>query len=211
MYLPPSLITYHRLFEPSMFEAASRLQKRPIFDGRSGDFHDVGDEDPERTVVKTYVVAPDDSPAWAFDVETLLNSVDEATEGGREALAHHAWISMPNGYDEDRAARLTKRVASYVAWRFNVPVSVTLCHEWNEPEVVEGKSEPRRCAEFSAELIFPARELAARGGREGDQADRRNFVEKSNEKMSKKVRKAIEVLVEEADHDLCADRRVRFT
>ena len=209
MHLPPSLITYRRLFEPSMFEAASRLQNRPIYNGRSGGYLDPRDEDPEKTVVKTYVVAPNDSPAWAFDLETLLNSVDEATEGEREALAHHAWISMPDGYDKDRAAALAKRVASYVAWRFNVPVSVTLCHEWNELEAAGGKSEPRRSAEFSAELIFPARELAACSRGKGDQAEGLDFVEKSNKKIRKKVQNAIEVLVEEADHEFCAHMRVR--
>ncbi|WP_354514258.1 MULTISPECIES: hypothetical protein [unclassified Luteibacter] len=209
MYLPPEFLTHRRIHDQSVFETLSRLQKRMVFDGRIDGFHDFSDEDPERTILKTYVVAPNDGPDWIFDFEVVSNSADAAEQGEREPIAHHAWISMPEGYDEDQAATLASRVASYVAWRFCVPVSMTLCHEWGEASSVEGTSESKRCAEFTADLLFPARQLAFRDGAEGERTAKADFFEKPDKKMSKKVQKAIEILVEEADHAFCMNMHVK--
>lgn len=198
MYLPTEFMSHQRADERSVFEVASRLQKRRMFDCLSGAFHDFPDEDPERTVVKSCIVAPNSSPAWVFDLEGLLNAAEAAAirEGG--PVAHHAWISMPDGYDQAQATALGLRVASYVAWTFKVPVSLTLCHEWAESAAVEGGSGLGRVAEFEAELIFPARKLAVRDRADGDQTEGLDFAAAFSKKVNKKVRKGIELLVEEA-------------
>lgn len=157
----------------SAVAAAAYRAAEVLHDERTGLTHHYG----ERSgVVTSFIVAPDNAPAWAQDRERLWNAAEVATAAKNGRIATELELALPHELDAAQRLDLARRFAVFVKDKYGVAVD-TAIH-------APGKGGDSR--NHHAHMMLTHRELGADGF--GEICNRRII-----ERKVKGERKAVEV------------------
>jgi hypothetical protein len=145
-----SLKTFSRSLGHTATAAAAYRAGRRLHDHRTGLTHDYR---PRKGVASVVVLAPDDAPAWATDLEALWNAAEASESRINARVARELEIALPAELDTEQRRALAAAVAQELVDRYGVAVTVAI----HEP------SETGDARNFHAHLLMTTRSMTPDG------------------------------------------------
>lgn len=149
-------------------------------------------------VEASFIVAPENAPAWTYDLETLWNQAQAKDNRVNSCLARECELALPSELDAATREELAREFAEHLADRYGVAVSVAL-------------HEPSRHGDernYHAHIMFTTRRMDAEGlGKKTRQLDERKTGAGEIEHIREYTASLINSYLEDAGSDERVDHR----
>jgi hypothetical protein len=106
-----------------------------------------------RGIESTFIVAPENAPQWAYNLESLWNEAQAKDNRKNSCLAREIELALPSAIDADGRAEIAREFSQHLVERYGVAVSAAL-------------HEPSRHGDgnnYHAHILFTTRRMDADG------------------------------------------------
>jgi len=157
LHARPHLETHRRSSGHSAVAGVAYRLGLPLFDRRSGIWHDYRKRKIGEEIVRAPTVAPEGAPEWATDPNELWNRCEAAEKRRDSRVSRDYRIPIPFGLTGQQAGDMSEEMARFISRQLHTAVSLGL-HRDSHIDAL-GAEKPAEKIGFHAHLYFPTRRL----------------------------------------------------
>ncbi len=121
-----SVKSMNRKSGKSAVAAAAYRSCSMLHDERTGDTYDFRRKQSVTDPANSFIVTPDQAPAWAYDRTALWNAAEAAENRGNSTTAREWLIALPAELGDDQRRDLARQFSTALAERFDIAADISI-------------------------------------------------------------------------------------